>query len=277
MLILQSKKVKRILIGFVWLFVLLLMLTPLLFIFISAFKSGPSHYLHVLRDTFTLAAVKLTLAATILSVVFNTIFGLSAAWLVTFYDFKGKVLLNTLIDLPFSVSPVIAGLIFVLTFGRTGWAYPLLAHFDIQIIFAKPAIFLATIFVTFPFVARELIPFLAVRGREEEQTAAFLGGNLVTIFREITYPAIKRPLMYGVVLATARAMGEFGAVAVVSGNIRGETQTLPLLVEALYNEFKISDAFAVATILVFFSCVIMILKGRIDQKKRKAGEQCISN
>jgi sulfate transport system permease protein len=269
MLVLQSKKMKVVLIAIVWLFVALMMVTPLIFVFTKAFQNGVGSYVKAITDVFTLAALKLTLEATVISVVFNTIFGISAAWVISFYDFKGKRLLNTLIDLPFSVSPVIAGLIFVLTFGRIGWAAPLLEKINVQIIFAPPAIFLATIFVTFPFVARELIPSLSVRGREEEQTAAFLGGNFWTIFKEVTYPAIKKPLFYGLVLATARSMGEFGAVSVVSGNLRGQTLTLPLLVETLYNEFKISDAFAVATILVFFSFVIMFIKWWFNREKNE--------
>lgn len=268
MLVLQSKKMKCILISIVWLFTAVMMITPLIFVLTQAFQNGITGYIKAVTDVFTLKALKLTLEATVVAVAFNTVFGISAAWFLTFYDFKGKRLLNTLIDLPFSVSPVIAGLIFILTFGRIGWAAPLLEKLNLQIIFAPPAIFLATIFVTFPFVARELLPLLSARGREEEQTAAFLGGNFWTIFTEVTYPAIKRPLFYGLVLATARSMGEFGAVSVVSGNLRGQTLTLPLLVETLYNEFKIADAFAVATILVFFSFVIMIVKWWFNREKR---------
>ena len=264
----QSKKIKWPLILITWGFMLMLLILPIALVVTQAFSSGLSHYLKVLANLNTLHAINLTVAATVVSVLVNLVIGVSAAWIIAFHDFPGKRLLNTLIDLPFSVSPVIAGLIFILTFSRTGWFYPVLQSLNIQVIFAPPAIFLATIFVTFPFVSRELIPVLEARGREEEQTAAFLGANLKDIFLQITLPAIKTPLLTGLVLATARAMGEFGAVAVVSGNIPGKTLTLPLLVSSLYDEFKFSDAFAVATILLVFTFLIVFLQRQLTGSEK---------
>ncbi|GAF38388.1 sulfate transport system permease protein CysW [Agrilactobacillus composti DSM 18527 = JCM 14202] len=256
----QSKRIKLPLIIIAWGFMALLLILPIILVISQAASHGLGHYLQLLANLNTLRAFNLTVAATVISVGVNLILGLSAAWIIAFHDFPGKRLLNTLIDLPLSVSPVIVGLIFVLTFGRTGWLAPLVAHFNLQIIFAPPAIFLVTIFVTFPFVTRELVPVLIARGREEEQTAAFLGANFWQIFTQITLPAIKTPLAGGLVLASARAMGEFGAVAVVSGNIVGKTLTLPLLVQSLYNQFKFEDAFGVATILLASTFAIIYLK-----------------
>mgnify|MGYP003365348921 CR=1 FL=1 len=259
-LLFQSKKIKWPLVLIAWGFMIILLILPIALVITQAFSTGFSHYLIVLASPNTLHAINLTIAATVVSVFVNLIIGVSAAWIIALNDFPGKRLLTKLIDIPFSVSPVIAGLIFILTFSRTGWFSPVLQSLNIQIIFAPPAIFLATIFVTFPFVARELIPVLEARGREEEQTAAFLGANLTDIFMQITFPAIKTPLLTGMVLATARAMGEFGAVAVVSGNIPGKTLTLPLLVQSLYDQFKFPDAFAVATILLIFTFLIVFLQ-----------------
>ncbi len=256
----QSKLIKWPLIAITWLFMLVMLIIPIVLVLVQAFAKGVPHYLATLADLTTLHAINLTIAATAVSVFVNLIIGVSAAWVIAFHDFPGKRLLNTLIDLPFSVSPVIAGLIFILIFSRTGWFYPVLAALHIEIIFAPPAIFLATIFVTFPFITRELVPVLEARGRQEEQAAAFMGANLKTIFTQITFPAIKTPLLTGLVLATARAMGEFGAVAVVSGNLPNKTLTLPLLVQALYNQFKFPDAFAVATILLGFTFLIVYLQ-----------------
>ncbi|MFD1125081.1 sulfate ABC transporter permease [Lentilactobacillus raoultii] len=256
----QAAKIKWPLILIAWSFMLIMLILPIVLVISQAFSNGLPHYLSVLGSLNTLHAINLTVAATVVSVGVNLVIGVCAAWVIAFHDFPGKRLLNTLIDLPFSVSPVVAGLIFILIFSRTGWFYPVLAKLNVQIIFAPPAIFLATIFVTFPFVARELIPVLEARGREEEQTAAFLGAHLKDIFFQITLPAIKTPLLTGLVLATARAMGEFGAVAVVSGNIPGKTLTLPLLVQSLYNQFKFPDAFAVATILLIMTFLIVFLQ-----------------
>lgn len=252
----QQRSIKWPLIIITWIIVLILLALPIILIFIQALSNGVGHYLHVLGSLMTLHAINLTITATLVSVLVNLIIGVSAAWIIAFHDFPGKRLLNTLIDLPLSVSPVIAGLIFILTFSRTSWFYPIATTLHLQILFAPPAIFLATIFVTFPFIARELIPVLEFRGRQEEQTAAFLGAKFEDIFLQITLPAIKKPLLTGIVLATARAMGEFGAVAVVSGNIPNKTLTLPLLVQLLYNQFKFADAFAIATILLLFTLII---------------------
>ncbi|KRK34645.1 sulfate ABC transporter permease [Loigolactobacillus bifermentans] len=260
----QSRRIKWPLLIITWLFMLVLLILPIVLVFTQAFAAGWRHYFSVLGDLTTLHAINLSVAATVLSVGINLVLGLSAAWAIAFYDFPGKKLLNTLIDLPLSVSPVIVGLIFILIFGRTGWLQGL--HW--QVIFAPPAIFIVTIFVTFPFVARELIPFLIARGREEEQTAAFLGAHFWQILRQITLPAIKAPLGTGLVLATARALGEFGAVAVVSGNIPDKTLTLPLLVQNLYNDFKFTDAFAVATILLLTTFLIITLKRILIQPQK---------
>lgn len=264
----QSRRIKWPLLIITWLFMGLLLILPIVLVFTQAFAAGWRHYLAVLGDLTTLHAINLSVAATVLSVGVNLILGLSAAWALAFYDFPGKKLLNTLIDLPLSVSPVIVGLIFILIFGRTGWCAPLLQHLNCQIIFAPPAIFIVTIFVTFPYIVRELVPFLMARGREEEQTAAFLGAHFWQIFRQITFPAIKVPLGTGLVLATARALGEFGAVAVVSGNIPDKTLTLPLLVQNLYNDFKFTDAFAIATVLLLTTFLIITLKRVLLQPQK---------
>ncbi|MFD0897103.1 sulfate ABC transporter permease [Loigolactobacillus binensis] len=263
MQLLQAKKVKWLLLAIAWLFIFGILILPLALVVMQALALGWRTYLTTISSLVTLQAVNLTVAATVISLLFNLVFGISAAWLLTFYDFPGKHLLNALIDLPFSVSPVIVGLIFVLTFGQTGWLAPLFTTIKVQIIFAPPAIFLTTIFVTFPFVARELIPVLAAKGREEEQTAALLGASAWQILRQITFPALKAPLATGLVLATARALGEFGAVAVVSGSIRGKTLTLSLLVQTLYNNFKFKQAFVVATILLGSTLAVVILKRRL--------------
>lgn len=267
MQLLQTKKVKWALLAVTWTFIFIILILPLILVVSQAFAHGWRAYLTTVSSLVTLQAINLTVAATLISIGFNLVFGVSAAWLIAFYDFPGKRLLNALIDLPFSVSPVIAGLIFILTFGRGGWLAPLFDAIHIQIVFAPPAIFLTTIFVTFPFVAREVIPVLAAKGREEEQTAALLGANLSQIMRQITFPAIKTPLATGLVLATARALGEFGAVAVVSGNIRGKTLTLSLLVQTLYNDFKFNDAFAVATILLATTVLVVTLKRRVLRRQ----------
>ena len=201
--------------------------------------------------------------------VFNTIFGLFAAWSVTKFHFKGKKILTTLIDLPVTVSPVIAGLIFVLTFGRQSVLYPLLQELDIKVIFAVPGIILATIFVTFPFISRELIPVLESEGTDEEEAAALMGAKGLTIFRKITFPHIKWAFLYGIVLCAARAMGEFGAVSVLSGHLRGKTNTLPLHIEILFNEFKTVPAFAVSAILVIMAVIILIIRSVIEYKGKK--------
>ncbi|MCH3963653.1 MAG: sulfate ABC transporter permease subunit CysW [Clostridium sp.] len=242
---------------------------PLILILMEAFKKGKDAYIMAITEENTVSAIKLTLIASGIAVLLNTVFGIIMAFAVSKFKFKGRNFLITLIDLPFAISPVIAGLIYVLTFGRGGLFYNFLFQNDIKIIFALPGIILATIFVTFPFVSREIIPLMITQGTDEEEAAASMGANLWTIFRKITLPNIKWGLLYGIVLCSARAIGEFGAVSVVSGHIRGETNTLPLHVEILYNEYQFSASFAVSSILVFIAIIILILRNIIEWKAKK--------
>lgn len=251
---------RRLLIGAAWLTFALFLLLPLLIVLGEAFKQGVGTFFTAILEPDALAALKLTLLAVGISVPLNLVFGVAAAWCVSKYEFRGKSLLVTLIDLPFSVSPVIAGLIYVLLFGAQGYLGEWLADRDIQIVFAVPGIVLATLFVTVPFVARELIPLMQEQGSTEEEAARLLGASGWQMFWHITLPNIKWGLIYGVVLCTARAMGEFGAVSVVSGHIRGLTNTLPLHVEILYNEYNHVAAFSVASLLLALALVILLLK-----------------
>lgn len=256
--------VRRILIALSLLFLSLFLFLPLLAVFVEALRDGVSAYFTAITAPDTLSAIRLTLLSTCIAVPLNVVFGVAAAWAITRFDFRGKNLLITLIDLPVAVSPVIAGMIYVLLFGAQGVFGPLLQAHDIKIIFAVPGIALATTFVTFPFVARELIPFMQAQGSEEEEAALVLGASGWQTFFRITLPNIKWGLLYGTVLCTARAMGEFGAVSVVSGHIRGETNTVPLHVEVLYNEYHFAAAFSVASILVALSLVTLTLKKLIE-------------
>ena len=267
----SSKITKWFLISISIIFVVLMLLFPLITVITEAFKQGAAVYAKAVADDYTVKAIWLTLEATLLAVLINTVFGLSAAWSNTKFQFKGKKILTTLIDLPVTVSPIIAGLIFLLTFGRQSPIYPLLQSWDIKIVFAVPGIVLATIFVTFPFISRELIPVLEARGNDEEEAAALMGAKGWTIFCKITFPHIKWAFLYGVVLCAARAMGEFGAVSVISGHLRGKTNTLPLHVEILFNEFQYVPAFAVASILVMLAIVILIARSLIEYRGRKKG------
>jgi len=251
---------RRLLIGAAWLTFALFLLLPLLIVLGEAFKQGVGTFFTAILEPDALAALKLTLLAVGISVPLNLVFGVAAAWCVSKYEFRGKSLLVTLIDLPFSVSPVIAGLIYVLLFGAQGYLGEWLSDRDIQIVFAVPGIVLATLFVTVPFVARELIPLMQEQGSTEEEAARLLGASGWQMFWHITLPNIKWGLIYGVVLCTARAMGEFGAVSVVSGHIRGLTNTLPLHVEILYNEYNHVAAFSVASLLLGLALVILLLK-----------------
>jgi sulfate transport system permease protein len=246
--------------GFVGLFLLL----PLATVFTEALSNGFGAAWDAIKDPDALAAVRLTLIAAAIAVPLNALFGIAASWAVAKFDFPGKGLLVTLIDLPFSVSPVVSGLIYVLVFGLQGWLGPWLAEHDIKIIFALPGIVLATIFVTFPFVARELIPLMTDQGRDEEEAATSLGASGFATFRRVTLPNIKWGLLYGVLLCNARAMGEFGAVSVVSGHIRGLTDTMPLHIEVLYNDYQYSAAFAVATLLALLALVTLALKSLLE-------------
>jgi sulfate transport system permease protein len=248
--------------AFLGLFVVL----PLLNVFAQAFSKGAQAYLAALVEPEAQAAIRLTVLAALISVFLNLFFGLAAAWAITKFEFPGKSLLVTLIDLPFSVSPVIAGLVFVLLFGLQGIFGPWLADHDIKIIFALPAIVLATTFVTFPFIARELIPLMQEQGTEEEEAALSLGASGFKTFLRITLPNIKWALLYGVLLCNARAMGEFGAVSVVSGHIRGETNTMPLHIEILYNEYQFMAAFAVASLLALLALVTLVAKALLQRR-----------
>jgi sulfate transport system permease protein len=233
-------------------------------VFVEAFKKGWQAYFSAIATPETLSSVHLTLLAAAIAVPLNVVFGIAAAWAIAKHDFLGKQFLITLIDLPFSVSPVIAGLIYVLVFGLQGWFGPWLHEHDIKIVFAVPGIILATIFVTVPFVARELIPLMQAQGREEEEAALVLGATGWRMFKSVTLPNIKWGLLYGIILCNARAMGEFGAVSVVSGHIRGQTNTMPLHVEILYNEYQFAAAFAVASLLALLALVTLVLKTFVE-------------
>lgn len=241
-------------------FLALFLFLPVLAVFIEASRAGARAYWLAISDAETLAALRLTLISVLIAVPLNAVFGLAAAWAVARFDFRGKSVLVTLIDLPFAISPVIAGMLFVLLFGARGLAGPFLHAHGVKVIFAAPGIALATTFVTFPFVARELIPLMESRGPEEEQAALVLGASAWTMFLRVTLPNVRRALLYGVVLAAARAMGEFGAVSVVSGHIRGATNTVPLHVEVLYNEYRTAAAFSVASILVMVAFLSLVAK-----------------
>lgn len=259
-----SKLVKAFLIGISVLFLAVMLLLPLFVVITEALKSGWDTYIKAITDEYTVKALRLTLEATVIAVLVNTVFGLFAAWAITKFHFKGKKILTTLIDIPVTVSPIIAGLIYVLTFGRQSFLYPYLQQAGIKIVFAVPGIVLATIFVTFPFISRELIPVLEAQGTEEEEAAALMGANGFTIFRKVTFPHIKWAFIYGIVLCSARAMGEFGAVSVLSGHLRGLTNTLPLHVEILFNEFQYVPAFAVSSVLVMLAIIILVIRSIVE-------------
>jgi sulfate transport system permease protein len=250
-------------------FLALFLLLPLLAVLVEALRQGLGAYLAGIADPDALAAIRLTLLVAAIAVPLNVVFGIAAAWAIAKFEFKGKSLLTTLIDLPFSVSPVIAGLVYVLLFGAQGLLGPWLAAHDIQIIFAVPGIVLATIFVSFPFVARELIPLMQEQGTEEEEAARMLGAGGLQIFLRVTLPNVKWGLLYGVLLCNARAMGEFGAVSVVSGHIRGLTNTMPLHVEILYNEYNFVAAFAVASLLTLLALLTLVLKVALEWRSAR--------
>jgi len=262
----EPRWVRALLISVALAFMTLFLFVPLATVFVEAFKKGVDVYLAAITEPDALSAIKLTLIATLISVPLNLVFGLAAAWSITKFDFRGKSLLLTLIDLPFSVSPVIAGLIFVLVFGLQGWFGEWLRDHDLKVIFALPGIVLATVFVTFPFIARELIPLMQAQGIEQEEAARVLGADGWQIFRRVTLPNIKWALLYGVILCNARAMGEFGAVSVVSGHIRGQTNTMPLHIEIVYNEYQFAAAFAVSSLLAASALVTLGLKYGIEQR-----------
>jgi sulfate/thiosulfate transport system permease protein len=250
-------------------FLFLFLAVPLAAVFTEAFRLGAAAYLSAISEPDAIAALKLTLTAAGIAVPANLLFGVAAAWAIGKFQFRGKQLLLTLIDLPFAVSPVISGMVFVLLFGRQGYLGPWLTEHDVRIVFAIPGIVLATIFVSFPFVAREIIPVMEAAGSQEEEAARVLGASGLQTFFRVTLPNIKWGLLYGVILCNARAMGEFGAVSVVSGHIRGLTNTLPLHVEILYNEYQFQAAFAVASILAFLALVTLALKTMVEYRTRQ--------
>lgn len=261
--------VKRLILGTALVFFAVFLLLPLFAVFGEALRKGWDTYRVVLTDAEALAAIRLTLVAAAVSVPLNLVFGVAAAWCIAKFDFRGKHMLTTFIDLPFSVSPVVAGLIYVLIFGAQGWFGPWMREHDFKIIFAVPGIVLATVFVTFPFIARELIPLMQAQGRDEEEAAVVLGARGWQVFWHVTLPNIKWGLLYGVILCNARAMGEFGAVSVVSGKIRGETNTMPLQVEILYNEYNFAAAFAMASLLALLALATLVVKSWIEHVSRR--------
>ena len=265
--------VKWTLIGIALSFIFLFLVLPLAAVFTEALRKGFDAYWEALKEPEAWSAIRLTLSTAAIAVPLNLVFGVAAAWCIAKYEFRGKAFLTTLVDLPFSVSPVVAGLVYVLMFGAHGWMGPWLQANDIKIIFAIPGIVLATVFVTFPFIARELIPLMQAQGTEEEQAAIVLGATGWQTFWHVTLPNIKWGLIYGVILCNARAMGEFGAVSVVSGHIRGQTNTMPLHVEILYNEYQSVAAFAVASLLALLAVVTLLIKSVVEwqfEREQKA-------
>jgi sulfate transport system permease protein len=266
----EAPLVRRILIGAALAFVAVFLVLPLAVVFSEAFDRGAAAYVAAVAEPYARAAVRLTLLTALIAVPLNLLFGVAAAWAIARFEFRGKKLLVTVIDLPFSVSPVISGMLFVLLFGAQGLLGPWLQSHGIRIIFALPGIVLATVFVTSPIVARELIPLMLAQGDEEEEAAATLGAGGVRTFLHISLPKIRWGLFYGVILCNARAMGEFGAVSVVSGHIRGRTTTVPLHVEMLYNEYQLAAAFAVASLLTLLALVTLVLKSLVEWRIREA-------
>ncbi|MFM9878784.1 MAG: sulfate ABC transporter permease subunit CysW [Burkholderiaceae bacterium] len=265
----EAAWVRRLLIGTALAFMLLFLVLPLAAVFTEALRKGWAAYWEALKEPDAWSAIRLTLITAAIAVPMNLVFGIAAAWCIAKYEFRGKAFLTTLVDLPFSVSPVVAGLIYVLVFGAQGWLGPWLQAHDIKIIFAVPGIVLATVFVTFPFIARELIPLMQAQGNEEEQAAIVLGATGWQTFWYVTLPNIKWGLIYGVILCNARAMGEFGAVSVVSGHIRGQTNTMPLHVEVLYNEYQSVAAFAVASLLALLAVVTLVIKSVVQWRHER--------
>ena len=275
----KNNTIKYVLITISVLFVGIMLVLPLIAIIINSLQKGWAFYIKSLTDKYVLSALKVTIIATISALIINTFFGITAAWLLTKFSFRGKHILATLIDIPFSISPVIAGLAFIMTCGRMGWAAPYITALnkffvlDIKIVFAIPGVILATVFVTFPFISREIVPILNAQGKDEEEAAALMGADGFTIFRKITLPHIKWGLLYGIILCTARALGEFGAVNALS-KARGGTFTLPLEIDALYlsgSSESITAAFAVSSLLVLISIIILIIKNIVEHKSAKKG------
>ncbi|MBC7604775.1 MAG: sulfate ABC transporter permease subunit CysW [Ramlibacter sp.] len=265
----ESRAVRYSLTAAALFFILLFLVLPLAAVFVEAFRKGLDAYIAALQEPDAWSAIRLTAITAAIAVPLNLVFGVAAAWCIAKFEFRGKAFLTTLVDLPFSVSPVVAGLIYVLVFGAQGWFGPWLAEHNIKIVFAVPGIVLATVFVTFPFIARELIPLMQAQGTEEEQAAIVLGATGWQTFWYVTLPNIKWGLIYGVILCNARAMGEFGAVSVVSGHIRGQTNTMPLHVEILYNEYQSVAAFAVASLLALLALVTLAIKSIVEWRHER--------
>ena len=263
-----GRSIRYVLIGICALFLFVMLVLPLIVVITNALRDGWEAYKEAVLDEYTVKALQLTLFAAVVAVTVNTVFGLFASFLLSKFYFRGRRVLAALIDIPFSISPVIAGLVFILTFGNIGWMGDFLKAHDIKIVFAVPGVVLATIFVTFPFVFRELFPVMNAQGTDEEEAAALMGAGGFTIFRRITFPHIRWALLYGVILCAARALGEFGAVSVISGHLRGKTNTLPLHVEILYNEFNTTAAFAVSSILVVLAMLILVARNVVEGLSR---------
>lgn len=272
----EPRWVRWTLTGIALTFMLLFLLLPLVAVFVEALRKGWDTYVAALTEPDAWSAIKLTLITALIAVPLNLVFGVAAAWAIAKFEFKGKALLTSLVDLPFSVSPVVAGLTYVLLFGANGWFGAWLEAHDLKVIFAVPGIVLATVFVTFPFIARELIPLMQAQGNDEEQAAIVLGASGWQTFWRVTLPNIKWGLLYGVILCNARAMGEFGAVSVVSGSIRGQTNTIPLHVEILYADFQSSAAFAVASLLALLALVTLVLKSIAEWRAEKEHKEAAS-
>ncbi len=271
----EARWIRYSLISIALIFLALFLILPLVVVFVEAFSKGADVYFAAITEPAAAHAIKLTLIAAGIAVPFNVVFGLAAAWAIAKFQFRGKQLAITLIDLPFAVSPVIAGLIYMLMFGAQGLFGPWLMDHDVRIMFAVPGIVLATVFITFPFIARELIPLMQEQGKEQEEAAITLGASGWKMFFRVTLPSIKWGLLYGIILCNARAMGEFGAVSVVSGKIRGQTNTMPLHIEILYNEYQFAAAFAVASLLALLALVTLVLKSALEWKAAREHELAV--
>lgn len=263
----ENKILKYILIAISTIFLGVMLILPLVYVISIALSQGINEFIKTVSNKYATKAVGLTIEVTLITVIINTIFGVISAWLISMYQFKGRKFISTIMDLPLAVSPIIAGLIYVLTFGRQSALYSILKIFDLKIIFAVPGILLATIFVTFPFVSREIVPVLNAKGTQEEEAAALMGAGGFEIFRKITFPHIKWSILYGVVLCSARAMGEFGAVSVLSGHLKGKTNTMPLYIELLYQGYDFTGAFAMSAILVIMAIIILVIKSILENRK----------
>ena len=273
----ENKIIKWLLIMLCAVFLTVMLILPLIYVVTTAFRDGVSAFLKSVGDKYAVKSILLTLKVTVITVIVNTFFGIFAAWTITKYRFKGKKIISALIDLPLTISPVIAGLIFLLTFGRNSFLYPYLTKMGIKIIFAVSGIVLATIFVTFPFISREIIPVMTAAGTDEEEAAALMGAGFFKIFTQVTLPHIKWALLYGIVLCSARAMGEFGAVSVISGHLRGKTNTMPLHIEVTYQAFDFTGAFAMSSILVVMALIILITRNILEYYGKKSEEESVKD